>query len=165
MSKSLQEGDYEERVAAKSRPVRNFVSRSRAGMSTVPFSTAPASPGVLRSDSHRFGLIAGEGGQPSLTSTVRPVALSVASGSNKGDNVWNSQEWQTDARSITSMGKQLAWDSNQMQDSLMITGRPVAGDSVMGTQSLCRISFIHGNSEYQTADYDESLSRRQNGRH
>ena len=35
MSKRLQEGDCEERIAAKSRPVRNLVSRSHAGISTA----------------------------------------------------------------------------------------------------------------------------------
>ena len=37
-------GDYEERVVAKSKPVRNLVTRRRTGSSTVPSSTASSSP-------------------------------------------------------------------------------------------------------------------------
>ena len=44
MAKRPQEGDYEERVVAKSKPVRNLVSINRAGSSTVPSSTASSSP-------------------------------------------------------------------------------------------------------------------------
>ena len=51
MAKRPQEGDCEERVAAKSKPVRNLVSRSRAGISTVP-STASASLGNFEPKGH-----------------------------------------------------------------------------------------------------------------
>ena len=35
------------RIVDKSKPVRNLVSRSRAGISTVPSSTASSSPGIF----------------------------------------------------------------------------------------------------------------------
>ena len=44
MAKRPQEGDYEERVVAKSKPIRNLVSIIRTGSSTVPSSTASSSP-------------------------------------------------------------------------------------------------------------------------
>ena len=46
-----------------------------------------------RSESHELGLIA---------STVKPEVLRQTSESNEGDNMWNSPEWQTDARSTAS---------------------------------------------------------------
>ena len=39
MAKRPQEGDYKERVVAKSKPVRNLVSRSHAGSPTAPSSS------------------------------------------------------------------------------------------------------------------------------
>ena len=38
---------------------------------------------------------------------------------------------QTDARSISSTGEPVAWDSNRMQDSKVGTGEPVGWDSVI----------------------------------
>ena len=102
MSKSTQQENGEERIAAKSKPMRYLVSRSRAGSSTVSISTATASPGSLRSNSHILDLIAGAG---------QPVALCRTSESNEGDKIWNSQEWQTDAISITCTGPPVVWDS------------------------------------------------------
>ena len=96
MSKRLQEGDCEERIAAKSRSVRNLVSRSRAGISTVPSSTASSSPVNFGSESHDVGLKA---------STGRLVAKHQKSEPTKGDTMWNSQEWHTDARSMASTGE------------------------------------------------------------
>ena len=93
MSKRLQEGDCEERIAAKSKPVRNLVSRSRAGSSTVPISTASATPGIFRSESRELHLEA---------STVKPVAKNQKSEPNEGDRMWNSQERHTDAKSMAS---------------------------------------------------------------
>ena len=46
ISKRSQESDCEERVVAKSRPVRNLVSRIRAWISIVPSSTASSSAGI-----------------------------------------------------------------------------------------------------------------------
>ena len=108
MSRRTQEENGEERIAAKSKPVRSLVSRRRAGSSIVPISTTSASLVSFRSESHELDLIA---------STGRPVAPCQKSESNEGDKMWNSQEWQTDARSMASTGEPVAWDSNQMQDS------------------------------------------------
>ena len=52
-----QEGDYDERVVAKSKPVRNLVSRSHAEPSTTSLSMASSSLEKVGSKDHeiRFG--------------------------------------------------------------------------------------------------------------
>ena len=54
MAKRQQEGDYDERVVAKSKPVRNLVSRSCAGPSTTPSSTVSSNPEKFRSKDHEM---------------------------------------------------------------------------------------------------------------
>ena len=54
MSKRMQEVNGEERIAAKSKPKVNLVSRNMAGSSTAPSSTFPRS---LRANSHGLGLM------------------------------------------------------------------------------------------------------------
>ena len=117
------------------------------GLQTVPISTASASPGIFRSESQELDLI---------SSTEKLVALCQTSESNKGDKMWNSQEWQTDARSIASTEKPVAWDS--VIDVDLETWREYKS-------SLCRISFIHRMSEHEIADDEKPSSRGQNGRH
>ena len=56
MAKRPQEGDFEERVVAKSKNVRNFVSRSCAGTSTVPSSTASSTQGNFGPEDHEVSL-------------------------------------------------------------------------------------------------------------
>ena len=54
MAKGSQEGDYDERVVAISKPVRNLVSRSCAGPSTTPTSTVSSSPVKFGSKDHEM---------------------------------------------------------------------------------------------------------------
>ena len=63
--KRTQEGNGEERLAARSRPMMNLVSKTEAGSSTVPSSSASNSLGSLKATSHCLVLIA---------SAERPVA-------------------------------------------------------------------------------------------
>ena len=55
MAKRQQEGDYDERVVATSKPVRNLVSRSCAGPSTKPSSTVSSCLGKFGSKDHEMG--------------------------------------------------------------------------------------------------------------
>ena len=105
------------KIAPKSRPVRNLVSRSHAGISTVLSSTGSSTPENFGSEIH-VGLKA---------STGRPIAKRQNS---EGDTMWNSQEWHTDARSMASTEKPVAWNSNQMKNSRANTGRPVTQNPV-----------------------------------
>ena len=107
MSKRKQEGNGEERIAAKSKPVRSLVSTSRAGSSTVPISTASSSLVSFRSESHELNLIASMG---------EPLALCQKSESKASDKMWNSHKWQTDAWSKASTEKHVAWDSVSVVD-------------------------------------------------
>ena len=80
---------------AKSKPVRNFVPRSRAGTSTVPSSTASSSPGI-------FGLE-----DPKVSSearTVRLVAQYAQKDTTKSDTMEDSQVTHSDVSSMASTG-------------------------------------------------------------
>ena len=95
MAKRPQEGDYEERVVAKSKQVRIFLPRSRAGTSTVPSSTASSSPGI-------FGL---EDPKVSFKArTVRLVAQYAKKDLAKSDTMDDSQVTHSDASSMASKG-------------------------------------------------------------
>ena len=48
VAKRRQEGDYDESVVARSKPVRNLVSKSCAGPSTTPSSTVSLKPEDIR---------------------------------------------------------------------------------------------------------------------
>ena len=61
MAKRQQEGDYEERVVAKSKPARNVVSIRRPGSSTVQSSTASSSPANFTPRDHELGVTQGTG--------------------------------------------------------------------------------------------------------
>ena len=54
VAKRPQEGYHDGRIVAKSKSVRNLVSRSRAGLSTVPSSTVSSSPENLRPTDHEM---------------------------------------------------------------------------------------------------------------
>ena len=73
MAKRPQEGDYEEWVVAKSKPVRTLVSKRCAGISTVPSSTASFSPGKFGPEDHEVIIKA---------STEHPVAQNQEKGPN-----------------------------------------------------------------------------------
>ena len=80
---------------AKSRPVRYFVPRSRAGTSTVPSSTASSSLGI-------FGL---EDPKVSFEArTVRLVAQNAQKDITKSDTMDDSQVTHSDASSMASTG-------------------------------------------------------------
>ena len=95
MAKRPQEGDYEERVVAKSKPVRNFVPRSRAGTSTVPSSTASSSRGNFGPKDHEVSFEA---------RTVRLVAQNAQKDITKSDTMEDSQVTHSDVSSMASTG-------------------------------------------------------------
>ena len=84
MAKRPQEGYCEERVVAKSKPVRNLVSKSRAGISTVPSSMASSSLG-------------------------ESVALNQETDLTKCDAVTDSQVRHSGASSMASTGQPVGW--------------------------------------------------------
>ena len=88
------------RIVDKSKPVRNLVSRSRAGISTVPSSTASSSPGI-------FGL---EDREVSFKASMeQPVVQhSKKKDLTKGDTMTYSQVWHSDPSSMAGMGAPVA---------------------------------------------------------
>ena len=140
--------------AAKSRPVRNLVSRSRAGISTVTLSTASASSGNVGSESHDLDLEA---------STAKPVDIYQKTGAKvtecgilkRGTQMQN--RWQAGGEHGTR---------TRCIILQQVPGQP--GRRFGGTKrvqsSFCRISLIQRKSEYEIADDVESSSKEQNER-
>ena len=114
MSKRMQERNGEERIAAKSKPIVSLVSRSFSGSSTVRSSTTSASLESFKANSHGLCLIA---------STGKPVTAR----SNEDDGAWNSQEWKTEVRSITST--RIEPNSEFSNWSMELRNRPRFGDT------------------------------------
>ena len=85
MSKRLQEGKCDERIAAKSKPVGNLVSRifTNANFDGI------CKLGECRIRKSRLGSGSNHG---------EPVAKNQKSEPNEGDRMWNSQERHTDAK-------------------------------------------------------------------
>ena len=101
MAKRPQEGDYEERVVAKSKPVRKLVSIRRTGSSTVPSSTASSSPENFVPKDHDVTF---------KRSTEKPVEQSKQRNLTKSDAVEDSQVRYDDANSMASTGAPVGWD-------------------------------------------------------
>ena len=80
---------------AKSKPVKNFIPRSRAGTSTVPSSTASSSPGIFGLEDHEVSFEA---------PTMRRVAQNAQKDITKSDTMEGSQVTHSDASSLTSAG-------------------------------------------------------------
>ena len=118
MAKRPQEGDYDEKVVAKLKPARNLVSRSRAGLSTVPSSKVSSSSGNFGPKDHEMRLEA---------HTVQSVVQNLL---KEPRQEWDDDEFMTnfqvrhlDARSMVSTGSLVAWDSNQKK-SQASSGQP-----------------------------------------
>ena len=100
MAKRQQEGDYEERVVAKSKPVRNLVSKKPCRELNSAIIDGIFKPGELK--------------QKNLT---------------KSDAVEGSQVRYLDANSMTSAGVLVGWGSDQTMNSQVSTGRLVIKNS------------------------------------
>ena len=104
MSKRTQEDAGEERVAAKSKPMMNLVSRYSVRDPSVLASTASESPSKTKSESQNVPLSSLNVQQ---TSTERPVLG--ASSSNYSEwsieDKWSSQVWKSGEMSNTSTGR------------------------------------------------------------
>ena len=90
VAKRYQEGDYDERVVAKSKSVRNLESKGCAGPSTTPSSTVSSRPGIFGSEDHEMRC---------ETRTVRPSSNNQKQSLIEHDRVTNSQERHQDIRS------------------------------------------------------------------
>ena len=116
VTKRPQEGDYVERVVAKSKPVRNLVSIRRTGSSTVPSSTASSGLVNIVPKHHEVRFKA---------STEKPMEQSKQRNITKRDAVEDSQVRYEDANSMASTGALVGWRSDQTMNSEEGTGRPV----------------------------------------
>ena len=116
MSKRQQEGDYDEGVVAKSKPVSNLVSRSCAGPSTTPSSTVSSSPGKVESKDleMRFETRTGESSSNNQQENLM-----------KRDRVTNSEERHGEARSRATTGSPMTQKPSQTEDLTACTGHPV----------------------------------------
>ena len=112
-TKRQQEGDHDERVVAKSKPVRNLVSRSCAGPSTTPSSTVFSSPGTLGTKDHEMRF---------ETRTVKPSSNNQQESIYKRDRVTNSQERCEEARSRGTTGSPMTRKPSQTEDLTACTG-------------------------------------------
>ena len=95
VTKRPQEGDYEERVVAKSKAVRNLVSIRRTGSSTVPSSTTSSSLMNIVPKHHEVRF---------KESTEKPMEQSKQRNITKRDAVEDSQVRYEDANSMASTG-------------------------------------------------------------
>ena len=102
MSKRMQQGTREERIAAKSNPTLNLVSPTAASSSTAPSSSASNRPGILRAPSQR--------GSNLIAQSAGKLA---AGSSNQNDATSSSQVWLLDAETIDSARKLAAARTNQ----------------------------------------------------
>ena len=93
MAKRLQEGDYDERVVAKSKPIRHLVSRSSAKPSTTPSLTVSSSLGKFGSKDHEMRY---------ETRAVKPRSATQKESLIKRDRVTNSQERHEDKAALRS---------------------------------------------------------------
>ena len=116
MTKRQQQGDYNERVVARSKPVRNLVSRSCAGPSTTPSSTVFSSPETLGTKDHEMRF---------ETRTEKPNSNNQQESIIKRDRMTNSQERYEEARSRGTTGPPMTRNPSQTEDLTGCTGHLV----------------------------------------
>ena len=121
MAKNQQEGDYEERVVAKSKPVRNLVSTRRPGSPTVPSSTASSSLGNFAPRDHELWVTQSTGQLVSQGGQKNPA---------KSDAVEDSPVIVLGAHSMKGAGAPVGWGSDQTVNSQQSTWQLVAENSV-----------------------------------
>ena len=142
MSKRTQEDASEERVTAKSKPMMNFVSRSRDP--NVLASTASESPGKPKSESQNVPLSSSNVQQ---TRTVRPVKDSCSSSFSdwNADEKWSSQEWKSDEMLEARTGRPVGGQRfTQDTDKFVIDDDDVDSDTATESNlSLKSRSFLH----------------------
>ena len=107
MAKRPQEGDYDERFVAKSKPVRNVEKRSRAGPSTTPSSTVSSGPRKFGSKDREMRFEANTG-QLAVENSQEDLI--------KGDTVTNSQVRHLSTRSKTSTGSPMTRKPSQTKN-------------------------------------------------
>ena len=145
MAKRQKEGDYDERVVAKSKPVRNLLSWSCAGPSTTPSSTVSSSLGVFVSEDHEMRY---------ETRVGKPGSVNQKESLVEHDRVTISQERHQDIRSRATPRSPMTRKLSQITENpTTCIGRPVptihswdAGNG-METKRVC-------GTIYHTIDYD-----------
>ena len=146
MSKRTQEDSGEERVAAKSKPMMNLVSRCRVRNPDVLASTASESPGKPNMKVKDL-LSSWNEQQPR---TVRPVMDAYSSNYSEWntDEKWSSQEWTYDevleVRTVRPVNEQPAGLFTQHTDRFVIDDDDMDSDTVTESDlSLKSRSFLH----------------------
>ena len=167
MAKRHQEGDYDERVVAKSKPVRNLVSRSCAVPSTMPSSTVSSSPVKVRSEDHEMRF---------ETRTAKPGSANQRESLIERDRVTNSQEMNEDSRSrATTLSPMTREPSQTTENPTICRGRPVPtikklgcwqwlGDERRMQYSFCPLNLIQKKSEWEVANCTVLSSRQRDER-
>ena len=111
MAKRQQEGDYDERVVAKSKPVRSLVSKSYA---TTPSSTVSSCTKTFGSKDYEMRF---------ETRTGKPGSTNQQESLIKRDRVPNSQESREDTRSRATTGSHMTREPIQTEDPTACMGR------------------------------------------
>ena len=143
MAKRQQEGDYDERVVAKSKPVRNWVSVG--GQTTWVSSTL----GKFGSKDHEMRF---------ETRTEKHRSNNQQENLIKRDRVTNSQERHEEARSRTTTGSPMTQKPSQTEDLTACTGYPAptikSWDAGIGleTKKECDILSAHSMSSQEEVD-------------
>ena len=149
----------EERIAAKSKPMVDLVSRNMAGSSTAPSSTTPTSSVSLRAYSHGLGLMAGAV-KPVATSTEKPRCY-------RFKQMWRCEEhtreaergeidnWHGETRcmGLEPNSELSIWHGETR--CMEFGHRNWFGDTTR-IRDFCRINATDGKSTHQIANNDES---------
>ena len=105
MAKRQKEGDYEERVVTKSKPVKKLGSIRHTGSSTAPSTTSSSSPGNFVSKDHEVRF---------EESAEQPVAQYTKEDLTKGDEMKeDSQVRYGYENTMSSAGAPAKWGSDQ----------------------------------------------------
>ena len=148
------------RVVAKSKPIRNLVSRSCAGPSTTPSSTVFSSPETFGTKDHEMRF---------ETRTEKPSSNNQQESIIKRDRVTNSQERFEEARSRSTTGSPMTRKPSQTEDLTTCTGHPVPTIESWRmlavawrriSHSFCPFNLIQRTSGWEAAFFSAVSSRR-----
>ena len=144
--------DYDERVVAKSKPVRNLLSRICTGPSTTPFSTVSSCPGKFVSEDREMRF---------ETKTGKPSSNNQQENLNKPYPATNSQERHEETRSRATTELPMTQKPSQTEDFTACTFYFVPtikswdADSGLKTKEDCDI--LSARSLSSTEEVDEHL--------
>ena len=153
MSKRTQKHSGEERVAAKSMPMRNFVSRCSERTPDVLASTASQSPEKTRNESQI--LLSSWTEQHLWTGRLVKDAYSSSYSEWNADKNWSSQEWKSDEFLELRLGRRV---NEQPPDLFALhTDRFIVDDDDMDSNTVAesdivKIQIILAPGEWSSAE-------------